>query len=170
MARPKKAETEGRKLSTRERVKRLVKQGKSTRDIAKRLGTCKSTVVYHIQALRKDPDFIAFQKNKAEALEALQLELYRAIDPGIIKTMLERRGLTDLAILQDKIAVLRGQPTTIADVDLRGLIALVARGGIQVQSGAEEHREACESLLTLCEDSATVDSNDPPENHPPENQ
>lgn len=161
MGRPKKTEPVKYKHSTKARVKRMVGQGKSERDIANRLGLSKTSVHYYIQALREDPSFLAFQKDKAEILEGLQLEIYRAIDPDIIKSMLLKRGLTDLAILQDKIALLRGQPTSISDIDLRGLIALVSNGSVPPSSGGDFADKGHESLETLCDSVIDVDTNDP---------
>jgi hypothetical protein len=39
--------------------------------------------------------------------------------------MLSKRGLTDVAILEDKIRLIRGQATDISGVQIRGLIAVL---------------------------------------------
>ena len=49
-----------------------------------------------------------FKGNRADLLAGLQAKIYNAIDPGAIKKMIERRGLTDLGILYDKERIERG--------------------------------------------------------------
>ncbi len=56
----------------------------------------------------------------------LQYQIANAVDHADIKTMLSKRGLTDLAILEDKIRLIRGQATSISAVDIRALIASVS--------------------------------------------
>jgi len=106
-------------------VARLRARGNTEREIACITGLPKTTVHEIIQRLKHDPAFQNFQDAKAEVFEALQYLLCSAVDQEAIKKMLERRGLTDLGILQDKIQALRGQPESITGVEIRALVGLI---------------------------------------------
>jgi len=66
-----------------------------------------------------------YKDNKAEVFENIQAELLQAVDGEKLKAASAQQLITSAAILQDKIQVLRGQPTSITDVNLRALIAMI---------------------------------------------
>jgi predicted transcriptional regulator len=82
---------------------------------AKLSGLAQSRVSEIIQEVKKDPNLQLFCDNKDKVLEAFQLKLLNLADDSLLKTMLSKRGFTDVAILQDKIQLLRGQATEIVD-------------------------------------------------------
>jgi len=97
----------------------------SCRQIESITGLAKSRVAEIIQEVKSKQDFIDFQNNKDTVFENLQYRLINLADDDLLKSMLNKRGFTDVAILQDKISLLRGQATEIHDVNIRALIASI---------------------------------------------
>jgi protein-arginine kinase activator protein McsA len=97
----------------------------SCRQIAAITGKGKTRVAEIIQDVKTNQDFTDFQTNKDKVFENLQYRLINLADDDLLKSMLNKRGFTDTAILQDKIQLLRGQATSISEVDIRHLIANV---------------------------------------------
>lgn len=89
-------------------------------------GVSKSRIHELVQDAKANPERILFRDNKAEILEGIQAKLINLADDETLKKMLERRGFTDTAILEDKIRLIRGQATSISAVDIRQLIASVS--------------------------------------------
>jgi hypothetical protein len=100
-------------------------KGLTEREISKLTGTPKTTIHDQLQQLATTDEFRDFQTNKDKVFEGLQLKLINLADPDLLKSMLNKRGFTDVAILQDKISLLRGQATEIHDVNIRALIASI---------------------------------------------
>ena len=101
------------------------KKGLTEREIAAIAGKSKTRIHQQLQAFQNDPDFKDFQANKALYFENIQHELVKNADHDAIKTMLNKRGMTDAAILEDKIRLIRGQSTNNTLIDLRMLIGKV---------------------------------------------
>jgi len=108
--------------TTTTQIAKLAGRGNTEREIATLTGVPKTTIHETLQKLKHDPDYITFCNDKSTALEVLQYQIANAVDHADIKTMLSKRGLTDLAILEDKIRLIRGQATSISAVDIRALI------------------------------------------------
>lgn len=100
-------------------------KGLTEREISAITKVPKTTIHDQLQALTKTTEFQEFASNKDKTFEGLQYKLIQLADPDLLKTMLSKRGFTDVAILQDKIQLLRGQATSITEVDIRHLIANV---------------------------------------------
>jgi hypothetical protein len=109
------------------------KKGLTEREISAVTGIPKTTIHDTLQKIQNDPDFKDFQSNKAIYFEKIQHELVKNADHDAIKTMLNKRGMTDAAILEDKIRLIRGQSTNNTLIDVRALI-------MQVED--ERHKEA----------------------------
>lgn len=60
--------------------------------------------------------FKDFRANKDKWFEAVQFRLLSLITDDVATKMVERRGSTDIAILEDKIRLIRGQSTENIDV------------------------------------------------------
>lgn len=101
------------------------KKGLTEREIAAITGKSKTRIHQVLQKIQNDPDFKDFQDNKAIYFEKIQHELVKNADRDAIKTMLNKRGMTDAAILEDKIRLIRGQATSYAAIDIRALISKV---------------------------------------------
>ena len=109
------------------RVKQLAETQQLTQqEIAQVVGCGQASVSRTIAELRNDSELAEFRENKADVFESLQKEIIKAVDTDAIKTMISKRGLTDAAILEDKIRLIRGQATSISAVDIRQLIASVS--------------------------------------------
>lgn len=105
------------------KVKDLVINKGLTQEQAAKLANCaQSRVSQIISESTENKDRLLFSDNKDKVFEELQLKLCNLADDDTLKKMLERRGMTDVAILEDKIRTIRGQATDISDVQLRGLI------------------------------------------------
>lgn len=130
----------GEKQTKRIKIAQLAVKGITEREIATLTNTPKTTVHQQIQKLKTDPNYMVFADNKAETLEQLQYKILNAVDHEAIKSMVNKRGVTDIAILQDKIQLLRGQLNTHSLTDIRVLIDMRPQVGgtvIDVTPGSE---------------------------------
>ena len=107
-------------------IKAVIDNKLSYRQAETLTGVSKSKIHELIQEAKANPERILFRDNKAEILEGIQAKLINLADDETLKKMLERRGFTDTAILEDKIRLIRGQATSISAVDIRQLIASVS--------------------------------------------
>ena len=107
-------------------IKAVIDNNLSYRQAETLTGVSKSKIHELIQEVKANPDLQLFKNNKAEVFEAVQAKLINLADDETLKKMLERRGFTDTAILEDKIRLIRGQATSISAVDIRQLIASVS--------------------------------------------
>ena len=115
-------------LAITEADKQLIKlanKGLTQREMSELTGIPKSTIQYKLQSLKDDPEFTNFKKNKADVLEELQFKLASVVDHDLLKSMVSKRGMTDLAILEDKIRLMRGEATSITTIDIRALGVMV---------------------------------------------
>lgn len=100
----------------------VINKGLTQQQAAKLSNCAQSRVSQIISEATENKDRILFSEHKDKVFEDLQLKLCNLADNDTLKKMLERRGMTDVAILEDKIRTIRGQATEISDVQLRGLI------------------------------------------------
>lgn len=107
-------------------IKAVIDNKLSYRQAETLTGVSKSRIHELVQDAKANPERILFRDNKAEILEGIQAKLINLADDETLKKMLERRGFTDAAILEDKIRLIRGQATSISAVDIRQLIASVS--------------------------------------------
>lgn len=110
------------KLPTKKLLKMKAVKNMTEREISAITGIPKTTIHTQLQELAKSEEFQYFQNNKDKVFEGLQMKLINLADHDSLKTMLSKRGFTDVAILQDKIQLLRGQATNINDLQIRVLI------------------------------------------------
>lgn len=122
--------------SSRQTLKKSTRQKADTKQIAKLIldnrltqeqtsqltGISRSRISEIMSEVRENPELILFQENKDKIFEALQAKLVNLADDDVLKKMLEKRGCTDIAILNDKIQALRGQATSVTLHDIRVLI------------------------------------------------
>jgi hypothetical protein len=108
-------------------IKMRTQKGLTEREISTLTGVPKTTIHSQLQELANSDEFRQFQTNKDKIFEGLQLKLINLADHDSLKPMLSKRGMTDVAILQDKIQLLRGEATSIQAVDIRGLIGCVIK-------------------------------------------
>ena len=106
-------------LTETRRIAALAAKGNTERDISALTGIPKTTIHQTLQQLKMSPDYQTYCDNKADVLEMIQFQIANAVDHASIKTMLSKRGLTDLAILEDKIRLIRGQATDLSAVNIR---------------------------------------------------
>ena len=97
----------------------------TVREIGQLTDTGKSRVAEIIREAKESPDMLLFQENKAEVFEGVQHRLLNLADDDLLKTMLSKRGMTDVGILEDKIRTIRGQAVAISEVNLRALGVLL---------------------------------------------
>jgi hypothetical protein len=97
----------------------------SCRQISALTGVGKTKIAEIIQEAKENPDVTLFAQSKDKILEGLQRKLINLADDAALKTMLKKRGFTDLAILEDKIRLIRGQSTNNTLIDVRALIMQV---------------------------------------------
>ena len=110
---------------TNKQIVKLLNKGATEREIAAVTNLPKSTVHYKIQRIKDNPDFVNFKANKADVLEEIQFKLASVVDHDLLKSMVSKRGMTDLAILEDKIRLMRGEATSITTIDIRALGVMV---------------------------------------------
>jgi IS30 family transposase len=97
----------------------------TTTEIADTLKQPRTTVYDEIQRLIKSEQLSMFTANKQKVFESLQLQLVNLADESALKTMLSKRGFTDVGILEDKIAMLSGKAVSVHDVQIRILLDMV---------------------------------------------
>ena len=113
---------------SKEKIKDLViNKGLTQEEAGKLVGVSRQRITQIIQEAKNDPEVSLFAANKDKVLEGLQRKLINLASDDLLKTMLSKRGFTDVAILQDKIQLLRGEATSIQAVDIRGLIGCVIK-------------------------------------------
>ena len=110
---------------TNKQIIKLANKGNTEREIAVLTNLPKTTVHDKLQTLKNDPAFIEFKNNKADVLEEIQFKLASVVDHDLLKSMVSKRGMTDLAILEDKIRLMRGEATSITTIDIRALGIMV---------------------------------------------
>ena len=79
-----------------------------------------------LQEVKNNQEFHQFTKNKDKVFENLQYRLINLADDNLLKTMLNKRGMTDVAILEDKIRLIRGESTANISYDAKVISASVA--------------------------------------------
>lgn len=108
-------------------LKLMVENGLNQTQIAKMQGVTPQCVSKSLHDVITSPEFRLFQKDKADVFEAVQLRLLQVLedDPSIFARLVDKRGMVDLGILEDKIRTIRGQSTSISDIQVRGLLAML---------------------------------------------
>jgi len=113
-----------RKIADTKQIAKLILDNGLTQEQTSAItGVSRSRISEIMSEVKENPETILFQSNKDKIFEGLQAKLINLADDNLLKTMLSKRGFTDVAILQDKINLLRGEATSINLVDLRVLIA-----------------------------------------------
>ena len=113
-----------REQADKKKIAKLILENGLTQEQTSQLtGTSRSRISEIMSQVKKNPDIISFSENKDKIFEVLQAKLINLADDDLLKTMLSKRGFTDVAILQDKIQQLRGQTTDYSLPDIRILIA-----------------------------------------------
>ena len=117
---------------TRE-ITKLAARGLTERQISSLTGVPQSTIHRRLQQIKADPGFLDFADNKADTYEQIQWLLLQQLDQEAAKSMLTRRGLTDVAILEDKIRLIRGQGTAASADQIRNLINILVVDNSQLR-------------------------------------
>lgn len=127
----------------------------TTTEIANHLDLPRTTVFDELQRVTNSDSFKYFQNNKDKVFEALQTQMINLADADALKTMLSKRGFTDVAILQDKIQLLRGQATSISDVQINVLIDKIVENCVKIPlQGAPS---GCSETIGHVDDSQIID-------------
>ena len=100
-------------------VKLAIGNDLSCRQVEALTGVSKSVVAEILQDAKQNPETIQFSKSKDKVYEGLQYRLVNLADDEALKSMLSKRGLTDLGILEDKIRLIRGESTANVAYDAR---------------------------------------------------
>ena len=114
-----------RKVDRCKAIDLVINHGLTHQQAADLSDCARSRISEIISEAKSDPDIALFADNKDKVFEGLQRKLINLADDDLLKSMLNKRGFTDVAILQDKISLLRGQATEIHDVNIRALIASI---------------------------------------------
>jgi transcriptional regulator with XRE-family HTH domain len=115
-----------RNVADKAKIATLITQNKLTQEQTSQLtGISRSRISEIMSEVKTNADVLLLKDNKAEILEGIQAKLINLADDDLLKTMLSKRGMTDVAILEDKIRLIRGQATSISDIQVRGLIAMI---------------------------------------------
>ena len=107
-------------------------------EIARAANVARSTVYEIIQQDINSDQFIHFQNNKDKIFESLQLQLLNCADTETLKHIVRKRGFTDVAILQDKIALLRNQPTSITDYQIRVVLDAIPNNNNKLSNDSKQ--------------------------------
>lgn len=106
----------GKAKADKKQIAKLILDNKLTQEQTSQLtGISRSRISEIMSEVKSNPDQVLFTSNKDKVFEGLQAKLINLADDELLKTMLSKRGLTDVAILQDKISLIRGQATEIID-------------------------------------------------------
>jgi predicted transcriptional regulator len=89
-------------------------------------GVAQSRISEIIKEVRTNPDVIQFSKSKDKIYEGLQVKLINLADDDALKSMLSKRGFTDVGILEDKIRLIRGESTSNISYDARTITASIS--------------------------------------------
>ena len=97
-------------------------KGVPVADIATLFKVTETQVYRRLKRYKTDPGKIVdFRKAKANKLEFIQAEILASISPDDIKKTPFVQRVTSLAILEDKIRLIRGEPTQ--NVSVQGVLA-----------------------------------------------
>lgn len=104
-----------RKQVNKDQITDLVISKGLTQDQAAQLtGVTQGRISQIIAEAKTNPDIIAFRNEKADVFEGLQARLVNLANDDLLKSMLNKRGMTDVGILEDKIRLIRGQDTGLS--------------------------------------------------------
>ena len=107
----------------RKKIAKLILENGLTQEQTSALTNVSRSRISEIMSeVKENPESLIFSENKDKVFEGLQARLVNLADDELLKTMLSKRGFTDVAILQDKIQLLRGQATEITAVQIRVLL------------------------------------------------
>ena len=120
------------KLDKKKVAALVTDKGLSYQEAANILQCNKSRIGQIMQEVKANPDYQLFADNKDKVFEGIQARLVNLLDDETLKKWLERRGSTDLAILQDKIQALRGQPQGLTGVEIRIILDNLPQAPIDV--------------------------------------
>lgn len=127
------------------KIARLAIKGNTERAISALTGIPKTTIHAQLQVIKDSPEFHGFADKKADCYELLQYQIVNSVDQSAIKTMISKRGLTDVGILEDKIRLIRGQSTSNISYDGRNITASlteIMREIDRLKVGDDEAEEA----------------------------
>ena len=104
----------------------VLEAGLTQEQVAAQTGVCQQRVSQIIQEVKNDKNFLDFTKNKDKVFENLQYKIINLAGSEALKTMLNKRGFTDVAILEDKIRLIRGESTSNISYDARSITASIS--------------------------------------------
>jgi predicted transcriptional regulator len=100
----------------------VINKGLSQDQAAKLVNCSQSTVSEIISRSKENTEYLLFAEHKDKVFEDIQLRLCKLADDAALKTMLSKRGMTDVGILEDKVRQIRGQATSTSDHEIRVLV------------------------------------------------
>jgi arsenate reductase-like glutaredoxin family protein len=110
-------------------------------EIGKLAGCSPNRVSEILQEIKTSTELKEFASNKDKVFEDLQYRLVNLADDDTLKSMLNKRGFTDLGILEDKTRLIRGESTAniaydarIISVNVAELKKMVEKAGIEQDS------------------------------------
>lgn len=114
-------------------ITKLAARGLTERQMSALTGIPQSSIHRRLQQIKSDPGYLDFCDNKADKYEQIQWLLLQQLGQKAAKSMLARRGLTDVAILEDKIRLIRGQATSASADQIRNLINILVVDNSQLR-------------------------------------
>lgn len=122
-----KTKTDGRTKADKKQIAKLIidNELKQT-EVSAITGISQSRISEIMSDIKSNPESLQFSKNKDKVFENLQLKMINLADTDALKGMLQKRGFTDVAILEDKIRLIRGESTQNISYDARVISANVA--------------------------------------------
>jgi transcriptional regulator with XRE-family HTH domain len=128
----------------------VTEAGLTQEQVAAQTGVCQQRISQIIQEVKENAEIMQFSDQKDKVFENIQYKLINLASDDLLKTMLSKRGLTDVAILQDKIQQLRGQETPVNLTQIRVLIDNRPQAAAEIVdvtpicSGGEDISELCQ--------------------------
>ena len=108
------------------KILKLANKGCTSREIASAVKLSQSAICQRMQRIKNSPEFKAFTSDKAMAFEILQKRMMDMLeDDEVLEAVIRKQGVIPIAVLQDKIRVMRGEVTEITAIDIRALGVIV---------------------------------------------
>ena len=128
------------KKISRSKAVELAAKGLLTHEEAASLtDNCRQRISQLVQEYKDSPDFKLLTEKKDTVFESLQTKIIQNISQtDLVKANLQQK-IWSLGVLQDKVQVLRGQASSISEVDIRGVIGLLAKVEGNTQNTTENN-------------------------------
>jgi predicted XRE-type DNA-binding protein len=133
----------------RKQIAKLIIDNELTQEQTSALtGISRSRISEIMSEIRTNPETIQFSKNKDKIYEGLQAKLINLADDDALKTMLSKRGFTDVGILEDKIRLIRGESTQNISYDSRSITASISELREMVKMEGKDNEQVEDAQYT----------------------